>query len=55
MHLNHSGAVKMSDYFANILQKDHGIPNHRNEPALEAVYAEKLKKYDEAIEQGKEN
>ena len=55
LHLNHSGAVKMSDYFAEILQKNHGMTDHRNDPAVAAVYDEKLKKYDEAIVKGKEN
>ena len=55
LHLNHSGAVKMSDYFAEILQKKHGMTDHRNDPAVAAVYDEKLKKYDEAIVKGKEN
>lgn len=55
LHLNHSGAVKMSDYFGGILQKNHGIADRRSDPAVAAVYNEKLKKYDEAIENGKEN
>lgn len=55
LHLNHSGAVKMSRYFARLLQEDYAIADHRSDASVAAVYDEKLKKYDEAIEQGKEN
>lgn len=53
-HLNHTGAVKLSNYFASILKQNHGISDHRNDSSLAAQYNEKLKKYDEAIKFGKE-
>lgn len=54
-HLNHAGAVKLSNFFAKILTEDHGIADRRGEAELAATYHEKLKIYDEAIKQGKEN
>ena len=49
LHLNLSGAVKLSNYFGKILSEDHAIADHRNNPALAPIYEEKLKQYDNAI------
>lgn len=51
LHLNHTGAVKLSAYFAEILAQNHGIADHRNEEQVAAVYNEKLKRYDAAVNQ----
>lgn len=47
-HLNAAGAAKLSDYFADILADEHGIPDHRQDAAIAAVYDDKLKAYDNA-------
>jgi hypothetical protein len=49
LHLNLSGAVKLSNYFGAILSEDHTMPDHRKDPALAPLYDEKLKRYDDAI------
>jgi hypothetical protein len=48
LHLNLSGATKLSGYFARILTQDHGIPDRRSDEAIRIVYDEKLRLYDEA-------
>lgn len=47
LHLNLTGAEKMSRYFANILAEQHGLADHRQDPEIAALYEEKLKRYDE--------
>ena len=47
LHLNLSGAEKMSRYFADILADEHGLADHRQDPEISALYEEKLKRYDE--------
>jgi len=49
LHLNLAGAVKLSNYFGAILALEHGLADHRNDPALSGLYNEKLKQYDQAI------
>ena len=51
-HLNHTGAVKLSNYFADILARDHGLADHRQNAETAAIYNHKLKAYDEAIKRG---
>ena len=51
LHLNHTGAVKLSNYFAQILAQEHGIADHRNESQIAAEYNEKLKRYDAEVNQ----
>ena len=46
LHLNLDGAVKMSGFFAEILARDHGMEDHRNDPAVARIYDEKLRLYD---------
>ena len=45
LHLNLTGATKLSDWFGRILAEEHGLPDHRGDP----VYDEKLRQYDAAI------
>ena len=44
LHLNLTGATKLSTYFAKILSENHGVPNQRGD----AEFDEMLKAYDEA-------
>ena len=53
LHLNLTGATKLSTYFSHILVKDFGLEDHRNDPAISALYNEKLALYD--IESTKES
>lgn len=46
LHLNLTGATKLSAYFAEILAEDHNLPDHRSEAETAAIYAEKLSRYD---------
>lgn len=46
LHLNLTGATKLSGYFADILAKDHNLTDHRSDAAIAAIYAEKLSLYD---------
>lgn len=46
LHLNLSGATKLSGYFAKILAEDHGLADHRGDAAVAAAYNEKLNRYD---------
>ena len=46
LHLNLTGATKLSKYFAHILAEEHGIPDRRSDPAVSTLYEEKLRLYD---------
>ncbi|MBD5523968.1 MAG: SGNH/GDSL hydrolase family protein [Lachnospiraceae bacterium] len=50
-HLNLSGAVKLSKYFGNVLTKEHGVADHRQEPEIASAYDKKLQVYDGIIEE----
>ena len=52
LHLNLSGATKLSGYFAEILVENHGIADRREDAAIAAEYEEKLRLYDEAANGG---
>ena len=52
LHLNLSGATKLSGYFAKILAENHGVPDRRADSAIAAEYKEKLRLYDEAANGG---
>ena len=52
LHLNLSGATKLSGYFAELLAENHGIPDRREDAAIAAEYKEKLRLYDEAANGG---
>ena len=45
LHLNHTGAVKLSAYFARILAEQHEIPNHSGDSAYDAL----LEEYDKTV------
>lgn len=46
LHMNLSGATKLTKFFAGILSAQHGLPDHRTDPEIAAVYEEKLVRYD---------
>ncbi len=54
LHLNYTGAVKLSKYFGKLLAESHGIPDRRDDPALKAKYEEMLGRYDAQIQLEKE-
>ena len=47
LHMNLTGATKLSTFFAHILAENHGLEDHRNDPETAPVYDEKLRLYDE--------
>ncbi len=47
LHLNLSGAEKLSEYFGEILRKNHGLADHRGDPEYESIWEEKVKSYYE--------
>ncbi len=47
LHMNLNGAQKLSKYIGNVLTEQYGVEDHRKDPTLSAVYAEKLKFYEE--------
>ena len=49
LHLNLTGATKMSRYFADILAENHDIPDHRNDGETAAEYNAKLGLYDAEV------
>lgn len=53
LHLNLTGATKLSGYFAKILAENHDVPDRRGDAAIAAEYEEKLRLYDEAVKGGK--
>ena len=48
LHMNLSGATKLSAFFGEILEEHHGVADHRNDPEIAPIYEEKLRLYDEA-------
>ncbi len=50
LHLNLSGAEKLSRYFGEILATECNLPNRRGDAALEAIWAPKLEAYDAEIQ-----
>jgi len=55
LHLNLTGATKLSRYFADILAEAHGIPDRRNDPEISELYNEKLRLYDAEVNKESEN
>lgn len=47
LHLNLSGAEKLSAWFGRILSEELGLPDRRGEEALETVWAEKCRRYEQ--------
>lgn len=45
VHLNVYGAEKLTSYFGRILCEELGLPDHRNDPLLSGIWAEKLAAY----------
>ena len=52
LHLNLTGATKLSRYFADILVQEHGITDRRTDEQIARIYDEKLQAYDTAIQKG---
>ena len=50
LHLNLSGATKLSVFFADILADNHGLADHRSDPDIAAEYEDKLLRYDTEIQ-----
>ncbi len=46
LHLNLSGAEKLSAYFGGILSEDFGLEDHRGDAELSGVWSEKVDKYN---------
>ena len=46
LHLNVYGAEKLASYFGLILSEELGVPDHRNDPELAALWAEKTEVYE---------
>ena len=51
LHLNLAGATKLSRWFAGILADNHGLPDHRSDPAIAPIYEEKLRRHDAAAQE----
>ncbi|MBR1743506.1 MAG: SGNH/GDSL hydrolase family protein [Lachnospiraceae bacterium] len=47
LHMNLSGADKLSEYLGKILRKEYGLEDHREDPELSKVYEKKLRFYEE--------
>lgn len=47
LHMNLSGADKLSKYLGKVLKKEYGLTDHRKETELSEVYAKKLEFYEE--------
>lgn len=47
LHMNLAGATKLTQYFGQILAREHGLTDHRKDPEIAAIYEEKLRLYDE--------
>lgn len=54
LHMNRSGADKLSEYLGRVLTETYGIPDHRGEKKYAGVYREKEKFYEEMIQGQKE-
>lgn len=53
LHLNLTGATKLSRYFAKVLKEHYALEDHRKDTEIRQVYEEKLKQYEQAIEETK--
>jgi len=54
LHLNLTGATKLSTFFAKILAEDHGLADHREDPAISQIYDQKLESYLKDIQEENE-
>lgn len=50
LHLNLAGAQKLSDYVGNMLTTEYGIPDRRDESALNAYWDKVIERYNAEIE-----
>lgn len=50
LHMNYSGAQKLSKYLGKVLSQDYGLKDHRNEKDLARVYKEKIAFQEDMIE-----
>lgn len=50
LHLNLAGAEKLSDYVGNMLTTEYGIPDRRDESALNAYWDKVIERYNAEIE-----
>ena len=51
LHMNLSGATKLSRYFTGILAENHGMADHRSDPAVAEEYDQLLTLYDAAVKE----
>ena len=51
LHLNTQGAEKMADYFGRYLKENYDLTDYRTDPDYAAVWAEKVKYYNDMKEQ----
>lgn len=50
LHMNLSGADKISEYLGSVLTEEYGIKDHRQDEEIAEVYKEKVKRYYEEID-----
>lgn len=53
LHMNLSGATKLSHYFGGILSDEYGVPDRRNDDELNAIWDKKIENYNAEIEEQK--
>lgn len=51
LHMNLSGAEKLSHYFGQVLSEQVGVENHRGEEHLEQIWAQKISAYEQEKEE----
>lgn len=49
LHLNLSGAEKITEYFGKVLQEEYDLPDRREEEALSKVWEKKISAYEQEI------
>ena len=50
LHLNLNGAIKLSNYFGNILKNKYHLKDYRSDKKVNSIYEEKLKKFKKEVE-----
>lgn len=50
LHLNRSGADKLSEYLGKVLTEQYGVQDHRKDTGIAKVYEEKYQFYEDMIE-----
>ncbi len=55
LHMNLSGADKLAKYLGNVLVKDYGIKDHRNDKKIASVYKKKYAEYMKRMQEQKDN